>query len=119
MSMLDVDEEEIARQLTLVDFAIFSSIKVFRRLVAPLLSNTLQPTEFLNQAWNMPKLKQRSPNIICALQHFSYISVWVSNTILKTERVKERARIMAKFIRVVEVLLPPFYTILLIGSYST
>jgi hypothetical protein len=87
LAVLDVDDEEIARQITLIDYEVFSSIK---------------PSELLNQCWNKPKLRHRSPNVLRAISRFNEVSKWVTCSILRVERVKERARIMAKFIRIAE-----------------
>jgi len=47
-NLLDISPLEIARQVTLLDFHIFSAI---------------QPHECLNQAWSKAALKDRAPNI--------------------------------------------------------
>ncbi len=47
-SILDVDELEAARQLTLPLFELYSKIR---------------PVELFGQAWNNPKLKDRAPNV--------------------------------------------------------
>lgn len=46
--LVDINPIEIARQLSLIDYKIFSSI---------------QPKEFLNQAWSKEALKARAPNV--------------------------------------------------------
>lgn len=74
----------------------------------------MKASEFLNQAWNKPKLKHRSPNLLKAINHFNDISSWIAHTILKVERIKERARIMIKVIRMAEVLLS-FRLLIFIG----
>lgn len=49
-----VDEIEIARQLTLIEFNIFSQIVVLLSLslLISVRMNLLQPTEYLNKAWS-------------------------------------------------------------------
>ena len=49
MTLFDLDEMEVARQLTLPLFELYSRIK---------------PAELFNQAWNSPKLRHRSPNVV-------------------------------------------------------
>eukprot|EP01111_Echinosteliopsis_oligospora_P014929 TRINITY_DN5748_c1_g1_i1.p1 TRINITY_DN5748_c1_g1~~TRINITY_DN5748_c1_g1_i1.p1 ORF type:complete len:673 (+),score=164.12 TRINITY_DN5748_c1_g1_i1:79-2019(+) len=88
----DIDDEEIARQLTILDFEMYSSIKA---------------SELLNQSWNKPKLKHRSPNVLRTIARFNDMSEWVASSILAVERVRDRARIMAKFIRIAEYLMKP------------
>ncbi|KAN0031401.1 hypothetical protein ACTFIV_005265 [Dictyostelium citrinum] len=87
LDIFSVDEEEIARQLTLMDFEIFSAIK---------------STELLNQSWNKPKLRHRSPNVLTLINRFNEISQWTATSILSYPKVKDRARIMAKFIKIAE-----------------
>jgi hypothetical protein len=100
-----VDDEEIARQLTCIEFSIFSLIK---------------PTEFLNQAWNKPSLQHRSPNVLKMIDRFNNVSMvrdfikvsvqiltfllqWVASMILKIENLKTRARMFAKAINIAMV----------------
>ncbi|KAK5583230.1 hypothetical protein RB653_004821 [Dictyostelium firmibasis] len=87
LDIFSVDEEEIARQLTLMDFEIFSAIK---------------STELLNQSWNKPKLRHRSPNVLTLINRFNEISQWTATSILSYPKVKDRSRIMAKFIKIAE-----------------
>lgn len=90
LDLFDVDEEEIARQMTLIDFEIYSSIKL---------------SELLNQSWNKPKLRHRSPNVIRMINRFNEVSHWVATSILRQERIRDRSRTMAKFIRIADYLL--------------
>ncbi|EAL68130.1 Ras guanine nucleotide exchange factor [Dictyostelium discoideum AX4] len=87
LDIFSVDEEEISRQLTLMDFEIFSNIK---------------STELLNQCWNKPKLRHRSPNVLELIGRFNEISQWTATSILSWPKVKDRARIMGKFIKIAE-----------------
>eukprot|EP01102_Stenamoeba_stenopodia_P019471 TRINITY_DN7366_c0_g1_i1.p1 TRINITY_DN7366_c0_g1~~TRINITY_DN7366_c0_g1_i1.p1 ORF type:complete len:301 (+),score=63.93 TRINITY_DN7366_c0_g1_i1:62-964(+) len=87
LSFLDIDEEELARQITLIDFEIYSAIR---------------PQELLNQSWSKPKLKHRSPNVLKMIHFFNSLSLWVSIGILQMVRVKERAKVMTKFIKLAE-----------------
>ncbi|EGG19007.1 Ras guanine nucleotide exchange factor [Cavenderia fasciculata] len=90
LDILDVDDEEIARQLTLIDFEMFAAIK---------------PSELLNQSWNKPKLRHRSPNVLALISRFNEISSWTASMILNHDKVKDRARVMAKFVKIGEFLL--------------
>ncbi|GAM22694.1 hypothetical protein SAMD00019534_058690 [Acytostelium subglobosum LB1] len=92
LTIFDVDEEEVARQLTLIDFEIFSSIK---------------PSELLNQSWNKPKLRHRSPNVMLIINRFNEISQWVASIILSFDKVKDRARVMSKIVKIAEYLMKP------------
>eukprot|EP01133_Synstelium_polycarpum_P000183 gene183-221_t len=92
LNIFDVDEEEIARQLTLIDFEVFSNIK---------------SSELLNQAWSKPKLRHRSPHVMALINRFNEISSWTASMILSFDKVKDRARIMSKFIKICENLMKP------------
>eukprot|EP00026_Physarum_polycephalum_P002714 Phypoly_transcript_02722.p1 GENE.Phypoly_transcript_02722~~Phypoly_transcript_02722.p1 ORF type:complete len:821 (+),score=152.14 Phypoly_transcript_02722:35-2497(+) len=85
LDLFDVDEEEIARQMTLIDFEIYESIKM---------------SELLNQSWNKAKLRHRSPNVIRMINRFNDVSHWVVTSILRVEKIRDRARTMAKLVRV-------------------
>ncbi|KAJ6232182.1 ras guanine nucleotide exchange factor i-related [Anaeramoeba flamelloides] len=89
LSLFDIDEEEIARQLTLFEFQIYQKIR---------------PPELLNLAWSKAKLKYRAPNVIALIHRFNEVSSWVVTTILKSERVRERARIIVRFCKLAEYL---------------
>ena len=84
LQWVDIDEEEIARQLTLIEFKSYTAIK---------------PLELLNQAWNNAKYKHRSPNVLQLIARFNAISLWVTRTIMAEEKIKVRARMMQKFIK--------------------
>ena len=62
-TIFDFDDEEIARQLTLMDLALFQNI---------------QPTEFFGQAW----VKQKAPNIKAYIEHFDRTATAFESAIL-------------------------------------
>ena len=82
------DEEEIARQLTLVDYSIYSSI---------------HPSELLNQSWNKAKLKHRSPNVLATTKRSTDLTMWVASFVLWQPTVRERTRALIKIINIAEV----------------
>eukprot|EP00026_Physarum_polycephalum_P009856 Phypoly_transcript_09993.p1 GENE.Phypoly_transcript_09993~~Phypoly_transcript_09993.p1 ORF type:complete len:442 (+),score=94.76 Phypoly_transcript_09993:72-1328(+) len=86
-SIWDFDEEEIAQQMTLIDFELYQVIR---------------PTEFLNQAWNKTSTQHRSPNLLALIARFNLIGLWVSHQILREERLRGRAKKMDKLIKVAE-----------------
>eukprot|EP01104_Vermistella_antarctica_P009701 TRINITY_DN2514_c0_g1_i4.p1 TRINITY_DN2514_c0_g1~~TRINITY_DN2514_c0_g1_i4.p1 ORF type:complete len:427 (+),score=135.88 TRINITY_DN2514_c0_g1_i4:380-1660(+) len=88
LKWIDIDSEELARQLTLMDFGVYSAIR---------------PTELLNQAWAKPQLKHRAPNVTKMSIRFNHLSYWVATQIVKEVRLKDRAKVMTKFIRIAEV----------------
>jgi len=89
-SLLDMEPKEIARQITICDWIIFSKIR---------------PSELMNQSWSKPKLKHRSPNVLAMIKRFNVISNWVTVSILNVPTVRDRARVMAKFIHIADNLL--------------
>jgi son of sevenless-like protein len=71
----DIDELEIARQLTLMEHTLYTSIK---------------PIELLNNAWSNPKLKHRAVNVLKSSLRFNQISKWIVSFILKPESLRVR-----------------------------
>eukprot|EP00761_Pharyngomonas_kirbyi_P000502 gb/GECH01000502.1/.p1 GENE.gb/GECH01000502.1/~~gb/GECH01000502.1/.p1 ORF type:complete len:780 (+),score=147.68 gb/GECH01000502.1/:1-2340(+) len=85
IDLSQIDELEIARQLTLMDQKIFFRIK---------------PWELLNQSWNKKHLKHRSPNVVAMSKRFNETSVWAATNIVIPETLRERKRMYTKFIRI-------------------
>jgi len=85
LKFTDFDDEEIAKQLTLIAHKLFCSVK---------------STEFLNQAWTKPKYHYRCPNLLAAIERFNTESQWVSTMIINVPSTKARAKVMAKFINI-------------------
>jgi len=85
--LLDIDPEEIARQITVCDWMIYVKIR---------------PSELMEQSWSKPKLKYRSPNVLAMIKRFNIVSNWVASTIVQVETVKERAEVMTKFVQIAE-----------------
>jgi len=86
---LGLDEDELARQLTLIEFDNYKAI---------------EPIELLNQAWNKAHLKHRSPNILRMIARFNSISFWVARAVVGEERFRQRVRVMTKVIRIAQSL---------------
>ena len=77
--LLDIDPVELARQLTLIDYDLFGQIR---------------PAELLNQSWNKPKLKHRSPHVLEMIQRFNTLSSWLCSQVVHAESIKDRAKVM-------------------------
>ncbi|KAJ5078285.1 ras guanine nucleotide exchange factor i-related [Anaeramoeba ignava] len=90
LSLFDVEAEEIARQLTLIDFSLYSSIRT---------------RELLNSAWSQAKYKSRAPNVLKLIGRFNDLSAWVSASIIKADQLRKRVKILTKFIRLCEFLM--------------
>jgi hypothetical protein len=56
---LDLDSTEVARQLTLLDFAMFKAIK---------------PQECMGQPWNKPESKEKASNIKLMIGRFNQVN---------------------------------------------
>eukprot|EP00004_Rigifila_ramosa_P023034 TRINITY_DN6406_c0_g1_i1.p1 TRINITY_DN6406_c0_g1~~TRINITY_DN6406_c0_g1_i1.p1 ORF type:complete len:737 (+),score=176.85 TRINITY_DN6406_c0_g1_i1:1228-3438(+) len=80
---LNSDVVEIAKQLTLIDFYLFSAI---------------QASELLNQAWNKPNLRHRSPSVLAYIYRFNQVSSWISSLVLWEPQLRERRKIFAKIL---------------------
>ena len=80
----NISVHELSKQLTLVDYKIYQSIRV---------------QELLNTAWNSDKLKHRSPNITLLLGRLNELSNFFCSVILWQETKKERAEFISLFIK--------------------
>jgi glycine hydroxymethyltransferase/Rap guanine nucleotide exchange factor 1 len=79
---------EVARQLTLPTFKIYSQIK---------------PSELFNQAWLSPKLQHKSPNVLKLIDRFNWVSNWVASSIVSESKIKNRAKVFAMHIKLAQV----------------
>lgn len=87
LTLYQIDQEEFARQLTILDSHVFVSIK---------------PSELLNQSWNKPKLKHLAPNVLRMVNMFNQLSHAISTLILAGQKPRERAKIIEWWIKVAE-----------------
>jgi hypothetical protein len=87
LDLLECEEEEIARQLTIIEFGIYSEIKSF---------------ELLNCAWSKSQLKHRSPNVLKMIERSTKVSLWIASLILKQEKIKKRVKVTQKIIKIAE-----------------
>lgn len=83
-----LNDSEIARQLTVVDFNAFASVEA---------------AELLNQAWNKESLKHRSPNVLAMISRANRVSFWVATLILCHDSIEARSSVIQKIIRIAEV----------------
>jgi hypothetical protein len=83
--LLDLDPIEMARQLTLMDFKLYSSIK---------------PVECLDKAWSRPDSVAR--NIQASIDYCNQVTTWVSDEILSQSEVKKRAALIKYWVNVAE-----------------
>ena len=81
----------MARQLTIRTWDIYSKF---------------QPLEFFKTAWSKPSTWHLSPNLLAAINFFNHVSLWVGTMIVTTEKVRERAKIMNRCVKIAQVRLP-------------
>ncbi|EFA85172.1 Ras guanine nucleotide exchange factor [Heterostelium album PN500] len=79
------DELFVAQQLTLREF------ETFRRI---------QPVEFLNQAWNKPKLQYKACNLLKMIDRFNRVSLAISTSILAQIKLKSRVKLICRYIKI-------------------
>lgn len=65
--LMDYHTEEMARQLTLVEHALFQKIR---------------PWELLKNGWLSPEASTRAPNVIAMMQRANFIRDWVATEIV-------------------------------------
>jgi len=87
LSLSDIDELEIARQMTILEFEMFTKIK---------------SSELLNQAWNKPKLRHRAQNVLALINRSTEVSAWVASCIVRESKLKGRSKVMTRFIKIAE-----------------
>eukprot|EP01156_Anaeramoeba_ignava_P022830 Anaeramoba_ignava/c21087_g1_i1.p1 GENE.c21087_g1_i1~~c21087_g1_i1.p1 ORF type:complete len:689 (+),score=226.23 c21087_g1_i1:713-2779(+) len=90
LSLSDIDEEEFARQLTLVIFQTFSKI---------------QPSELVTKAWSKENQKHKAPNVTAMIARFNSVVGYVSSEIVMTKTIRHRVKKIVRFIRIGEYLL--------------
>ncbi|TPX37441.1 hypothetical protein SmJEL517_g00744 [Synchytrium microbalum] len=81
----DLDPMEMARQLTLIEFELFSNIK---------------PREYLDMAWMKEDKEVRAPNITRMTRWSNHVIHWlVTEIVIVKESAKARAIVLEKFIQ--------------------
>lgn len=54
-------------------------------------------------AWSKPATAHLSPNLLAAINLFNHVSQWVGTLIVSTEKVRERAKVMTRCIKIAQV----------------
>jgi len=83
----DVDEEEIARQFTLIEYDLYASIQPLELLL--MSKGECEESGYV-----------RTPNLSAILQRFNDIVCWVSFQILDIAKLKLRSRTLAHFVKI-------------------
>jgi son of sevenless len=87
VTFMDLDELEIARQLTIEEYHLYAEIK---------------PEELQDLAWSKPKLKHRAPNVLQITERFNHISNACAALVISEERHKNRTKLLEKLIRIMD-----------------
>ncbi|CAO3614445.1 unnamed protein product [Mucor hiemalis] len=89
--LLDLDPTEMARQLTIMDFKLYSSIK---------------PVECLDKGWSRDASNSTeapiAANIRASIDYCNQVTTWVSDEILSQSEVKKRSTLIKYWVNVAE-----------------
>ncbi|ORX52680.1 ras GEF [Hesseltinella vesiculosa] len=88
--LLDLDAIELARQLTIMDFKMYSSIR---------------PIECLDKAWSRDNDENGQPvavNIRASIEYCNQVTSWVSDAILSQSDIKKRSNLIKFWVQVAE-----------------
>jgi hypothetical protein len=89
MKLLDTDPLEMARQLSIMDFKLYSSIR---------------PMECLGKAWSKEDLNGLvATNVKQSIQYCNRLTAFVTESILKPNETKKRATVVKFWVQVAEV----------------
>ncbi|KAE8222677.1 hypothetical protein CF319_g4169 [Tilletia indica] len=83
-ALLDIDDSRIAQELTVMAWSIFMNIK---------------PRDLLRHALVPPEQRPDGP-CMQEIRHFNYISAWIVNMILAQSKLKNRSRLLERFMNV-------------------
>lgn len=86
--LMEIPEDDIARELTRIDWVMFSSIRP-RDLVRHVTLSVEEKGKC-----------QGLENIDRMINHFNHVAFWVANLILLRDKPKHRARILERFMRI-------------------
>ena len=79
---------KVARQMTLIDFSLFSAIEV---------------KEYFRKSWMKADSERLAPSVIKWIAHFNKVCGWVATEIIVTPNPKQRATVIQTFIDIAGV----------------
>ncbi|KAI1873675.1 uncharacterized protein JN550_002944 [Neoarthrinium moseri] len=85
---MDTSDDDIADELTRIDWVMFSSIRI-RDLVRAVSLNAQQKEN-----------SQSMKNVNRMVNHFNHIAKWVANMVLMRDKAKHRAQMLEKFMNI-------------------
>ena len=85
--MLSCRTQEIAEQITLRDWELWSKIK---------------PSEFFGLGWTKETKLETSPNVVAMTAWFNELSNWVVSALCTSEQLKERVYVFEKLLMVAD-----------------
>jgi hypothetical protein len=88
-SLKDMDPKDVARQLTLIEYQLYSQI---------------EHDELLDAKWSVAKVRHLSPHLNTFVERFNHMSYWISSIILRQSGLQERGRTLINLIRVEDFL---------------
>jgi hypothetical protein len=89
ITVMSLAVEEVARAITVEDHALFCQI---------------EPREYFDAAWTR-KRRALAPNLRAFIDRFNMLSAWVSTTIVSAPLLRERVRVVERFIALMTALL--------------
>lgn len=84
INLLDIDPQEMARQITLLEYDLFKEIL---------------PKECLGQAWTKKEKEVKSPHVLRMIHWSNEVSWWVTTEVLKRDSPKLRSDVLKYFIK--------------------
>jgi son of sevenless-like protein len=101
--LLHTNSELLAKQLTLIEFETYAVI---------------QAQELIGESWNKKNKDQLSPNIRKMIDRFNYTTKSIVTLLLQEEKLKTRAKLFVKFIKIAAALrkINNFHTLMAVLS---